>query len=169
MDVQYRWKKLKKIKLPFTEKRISPVYLCVIIAIVFGVIGLAPVYLGSTIPQIPGSEIPSDICITQNFKTFNPAVNLEAKPLACLLDYRPSPTNREHLLGPFGLGASLFSVFLVLGIGLAFGLYFSIKSRGVIDLRNQTKKLESEFTNGLFLLGNRLADGGNVKVKVRRR
>ncbi|MBW3012594.1 hypothetical protein KY340_00140 [Candidatus Woesearchaeota archaeon] len=165
-EINPELKKLKKIKLPFTEKRISPIYLCVILAVVFVIIGLAPVYLGSTLPQIPGSDIPSDICITQNFKSFNPAVNLEAKPLACLLDYRPSTTKKDVLIGPFGLGASLFSVFVVLGFGLAFGIYFAIKSRGVIDIRNKTKKLESEFTNGLFLLGNRLADGLPTEIAL---
>ncbi|MBD3259203.1 hypothetical protein GF371_01070 [Candidatus Woesearchaeota archaeon] len=158
-EINPELKKLKKIKIPLINKRINPVYFCIIVVIFFVIIGLAPVYLGRTLPQIPGSDIPSDICITQNFKTFNPAVNLEAKPIACMLDYRPSATRKDVFIGPFGLGASLFSIFVVLGLGLAVGLYFRIRSKGVIKLRNRTKKLESEFTNGLFLLGNRLADG----------
>jgi hypothetical protein len=158
-DINPELKKLKKIKLPLTNKRINPIYFCIIIGLVFVLIGIAPVYIGTIIPDVPGSEIPSDLCITKNWKTFNPAINLEAKPLACLLDYRPSATDPKSFIGPFGLGASLFSIFFVLGVGISIGIYFKFRSKGVVSVRNRTKKLESEFSNGLFLLGNRLADG----------
>ncbi|MBW2986989.1 hypothetical protein KY336_00420, partial [Candidatus Woesearchaeota archaeon] len=165
-DINPELKKLKKIKLPLINKRVNPIYFCIIIALFFVIIGIAPVYIGTVIPDIPGSDIPSDLCITKNWKTYNPAVNLEAKPLACLLDYRPSSSKPDEFIGPFGLGAGLLSIFLVLGLGISIGIYYKFRSKGVFSIRNKTKKLESEFSNGLFLLGNRLADGLPTEIAL---
>jgi hypothetical protein len=62
-------------------------------------------------------------------------------------------------VGPFGMAAVLFSLFLPLSIGLFFSIAYGLKTRELIKARNQTKKLEKEFTNSLFQLGNRLGDG----------
>ena len=58
--------------------------------------------------------------------------------------------------GPFGLGAILASLFLPFGIALFFSYAYMKKSKTLMKARRKTKKLESEFTNSLFQLGNRL-------------
>ena len=62
-------------------------------------------------------------------------------------------------LGPFGLGALLLSFMLPLGAAFAISLYYKMKTRKLITLRNETKLLEKEFSAGLFQLGNRIGDG----------
>jgi hypothetical protein len=66
---------------------------------------------------------------------------------------------KGRVIGPFGLGATLLSLFVPLAIGLAIGLYYKFKSSDVIKIRGKTKKLDDEFASALFQLGNRLGDG----------
>ena len=66
--------------------------------------------------------------------------------------------------GPFGAGAVIFSLFLPLALALSLGLYFGIKSRRLVKMREETMKLEREFSGGLFQLGNRVGDGVPVEV-----
>ncbi|MFT4304683.1 MAG: hypothetical protein ACMXX8_01195, partial [Candidatus Woesearchaeota archaeon] len=63
------------------------------------------------------------------------------------------------LIGPYGLGAAVFSLFFPLGLGLGIGLYFKLKTQKLMKIREDTKKLENEFAGSLFQLGNRLGDG----------
>jgi hypothetical protein len=62
-------------------------------------------------------------------------------------------------LGPFGVGAALFSMFIPLGIALFFSIAYKNKTGELIIEREKTKSLESEFNNSLFQLGNRLGNG----------
>ncbi len=62
-------------------------------------------------------------------------------------------------VGPFGLFSVLLSLFLPLGAALFISFVYIKKSKKLMDARNETKKLESEFTNSLFQLGNRLGNG----------
>jgi hypothetical protein len=48
---------------------------------------------------------------------------------------------------------------MVLAFGLGVGLYFKLRSKNVIKIREQSKALEQEFASALFQLGNRLGDG----------
>ncbi|MDP3966048.1 MAG: hypothetical protein Q8Q04_00780 [archaeon] len=61
--------------------------------------------------------------------------------------------------GPFGVGALLLGMFFPLSIALFFSIAYSGKTRELIVEREKTKELESEFTNSLFQLGNRLGNG----------
>ena len=69
-------------------------------------------------------------------------------------------------IGPFGLGASILSLFFPLALGLSLGLYFKARSKNIIQLRENTKKLENEFSDSLFQLSNRLADGIPVELEL---
>jgi Flp pilus assembly protein TadB len=66
--------------------------------------------------------------------------------------------------GPFGVGAVLLSLFLPLGIAVSIGTYYKIRTRKLIKIRNETKKLELEFAGALFQLGNRIGDGIPVEA-----
>lgn len=75
------------------------------------------------------------------------------------LGYRERDNNPDDLVGPFGLGSMLLSIFVPLGIGYSTGLYYRYKTKNIIEVRKQAKKLELEFSNALFQLGNRIGDG----------
>jgi hypothetical protein len=61
--------------------------------------------------------------------------------------------------GPFGMGAVLLSMFIPLGLALFFSLAYKNKTKHLILERNKIKRLEKEFNNSLFQLGNRLGSG----------
>jgi hypothetical protein len=62
-------------------------------------------------------------------------------------------------VGPFGPLAIILSLFIPLSIALFFSIAYRLKTKELIKVRESTKKLEEEFTNSLFQLGNRLGDG----------
>jgi len=138
-------KKYKKfsIKLGKTEILISPFMIGVLIFGVLFLIGLFPLILHTLSPNF-------DIPIGANFE---------------LLGYRLSDDG-ETQIGPFGLGASILGLFLTLSFGAGMGIYYRIKSKNVIKIRNKSKQLEEEFASGLFQLGNRLGDGIPVEMAV---
>jgi hypothetical protein len=61
--------------------------------------------------------------------------------------------------GPFGIGALFLSLFIPLGIALFFSIANKSKTAGLIEDRENTKKLEAEFNNSLFQIGNRIGNG----------
>ena len=75
----------------------------------------------------------------------------------CLLEYRETQTG--ELQGPFGLGASLLSLAVTLAVGIGIGIFYKLRSKNVMKIRERAKKLELEFASALFQLGNRLGDG----------
>ncbi len=76
-----------------------------------------------------------------------------------LLGYKESMKVEDLIIGPFGLGASLLSLFFPISLAMSFGLYYRLRSQNVIKIREEAKKLEDEFSSALFQLGNRLGDG----------
>ncbi|MBW2995078.1 hypothetical protein KY312_01895, partial [Candidatus Woesearchaeota archaeon] len=149
-------KKYKNIIFNFLgfEIKIRPLYICIGLAIFLFLIGLTPIMLKSP------TEPESDVCVDLNMNAFNPAnfpITQRPPSLACVLDYRVMEDG--SVIGPYGLGAALFSVFIVLAAGLPLGLYYKFRSKNVIKLRNEAKKLEDEFAGAIFQLGNRMGDG----------
>ncbi|HLC54034.1 MAG TPA: hypothetical protein VJK07_00200 [Candidatus Nanoarchaeia archaeon] len=65
----------------------------------------------------------------------------------------------DSTTGPFGPLALFLSLFIPLGVALFFTTAYGMKTSQLIKSRNDTRELESEFTNSLFQLGNRLGDG----------
>jgi hypothetical protein len=63
------------------------------------------------------------------------------------------------IVGPFGVGALLLSMFLPFGLALFFVLSFGARTKNLILERAKTKQLEKEFNNSLFQLGNRIGNG----------
>ena len=83
----------------------------------------------------------------------------------CFLEYRTDSKTQE-IIGPYGLGASILSLFIPLGIGLAIGIYYRLKSHNIVKIREKAKQLELEFASSLFQLGNRLGDNLPVEIAV---
>ncbi len=65
----------------------------------------------------------------------------------------------DQKVGPYGIGSSLLSLMVVIGLGVSIGTYYSLRSKNVIKIREKTRALEEEFSSALFQLGNRLGDG----------
>jgi len=65
----------------------------------------------------------------------------------------------ENGVGPFGMGALVLGMFLPLGFAMFFAVAYGSKTRNLIVERKKTRKLEQEFNNSLFQLGNRLGNG----------
>ena len=53
-----------------------------------------------------------------------------------------------------------------LSFGISLGLYYKLKSKNVIKIREKAKQLELEFAAALFQLGNRLGDNLPVEIAV---
>jgi len=123
---------------------INPIILSIIIGALFLILGLSPIILHYlNFPEIGfGAADTTNVC-GQKF---------------CLLGYRESVTTGE-IIGPYGLGASILSLSVVLAVGLSFGIFYRLRSKNIIKIRQKANKLELEFASALFQLGNRLGDG----------
>lgn len=140
-DISEEMPELKKyrniiIKFGKSEIKINPLFLAIGFGGFLFFLGLLPLLLHAIAP------------------TFDFSIGAIS-----FLDYRESTDYPGKIIGPFGLGASIFSLFIPLSIGLATGLYFKFRSKNVIEIRNNSKELEKEFASGLFQLGNRIANG----------
>lgn len=109
-------------------------------------LGLLPILIHFVLPafDIPRADPTGQSCSTYQF-----------------LCYR---LKDGALVGPYGLGASILSLFITLGVGLGFAKYYSLRTQYLIKIRNDTKELEQEFAGALFQLGNRLGDGIPVEL-----
>ena len=143
------------VKFGNTEYRMSPLVMTVII----GILGLLLTFM----PLIMHASTDQDIVITKNVRGNKvvTALSIHAEnyknAIYQFLGYHE--TEAGQLIGPYGLGAAIFSLFLPLTIGLSIGYYYSRRSKKLVKIRESTKKLEDEFASSLFQLGNRLGDG----------
>ena len=139
------------IKIGKSEIQLDPFFFCLIIGVVLFLIGISPLIMQlSGIPDI-GFGDPDD--------------KSPCKFTYCFLEYRISNITQKKI-GPYGIGASLASLFIPLAFGLSIGLYYRMKSKNVIKIRNKAKQLELEFAGALFQLGNRLGDNLPVEIAV---
>ncbi len=120
---------------------VNPLFFSVMIFAVLGIIGLSPLILHWLDPQF-------EINISEG--------NYKLQEYICPPSSSCPPDNK---IGPYGLGASMLSLVLILGMGLSTGAFFALRSKNVIKIRDRTKALEDEFSSALFQLGNRLGDG----------
>jgi hypothetical protein len=133
------------IKLGKIEFLINPIFFSMFIGAILLLIGLSPIILHAlNFPDIGFGRV--DLGNKACGKAF------------CLMGYRESSITGE-IIGPFGLGAAVLSLFITLAFGLSLGIFYSLRSKKVIKIRNKSKKLEMEFASALFQLGNRLGDG----------
>ncbi|MDD5086199.1 MAG: hypothetical protein PHV16_00435, partial [Candidatus Nanoarchaeia archaeon] len=123
------------------EMRINPLFLSVFIGVFLFFIGILPVIL----PLVPGFVDPPPIA-GFHFLDYHISVAKEGAMVG-------------QTVGPFGLGATILSLFITLAFGLGIGIYYNLRSKNLIKIREETKKLENEFASAIFQLGNRLGDG----------
>ncbi len=123
-----------------TEIKISPLFFAGMTFGVLFLIGVSPLVLHLLNPAF-------DISFYE--ETFQLIGYICPKGGECALEER---------VGPYGLGAAVLSLFVTMSVGIGVGMYFALRSKNVIDIRERTKKLEEEFASALFQLGNRLGD-----------
>jgi hypothetical protein len=145
------------LKIGGQEILISPIYVSVFIAVVCLLIAFIPLIARVVSPGW-------DVIINQDgeIATIDDHVHEEAK--FYFIGYKESQDPEKGFIGPFGLGAALISVFMPLSVGLAVGMYHRTRTKNVMKIRNETKKLEAEFASALFQLGNRLGDGFPAEI-----
>ncbi len=114
---------------------IEPKFIAILVFFIFMIIGFSPLIIHWIDPT-------AEVYITDNI---------------LLLDYRTTDTG--VVVGPFGLGATMLSLFVPLGFALALSVYYQTKSNKLIKIREETQKLETEFRGAIFQLGNRIGGG----------
>ena len=125
------------------KQKFNPLPLSLFIFILFLIVGMFPlIYLLAVPPNPIAKSCPSG--------------DINLGPLGCFMNYVKLGGN---YFGPFGIGALIMSFFIPAGLAIAISFYYSFKSKKIIELRNETKELESEFASALFQLGNRIGDG----------
>ena len=121
---------------------VNPLYFSVMVFVVTFLIGFSPLLIHSADPTF---EIQSE---DGNLKMMD--YICPAEVLTC---------NDNEKIGPYGIGSSILSILFVAGLGGSIGLFFLLRSKNVIQIRERTRQLEDEFSSALFQLGNRLGDG----------
>ena len=162
-DISNATKRIKKYKnivfnIGAMEFKINPLIVAIIIIAVSLFIGFSPLIMHSVLPEF-------DCSIGRGINCINSLQHPDAK--FYLLGYREEIVENVatgKIIGPYGLGATLLSLFIPLGLGLGFGFYHRVRSKNIIKIRNDTKKLEQEFASALFQLGNRLGDGYPAEI-----
>ncbi|MBI4738162.1 hypothetical protein HY772_01125 [Candidatus Woesearchaeota archaeon] len=147
------------VKIGGQEIAVNPIYVSIIVAFVFLFISFVPIIIHIINPGW-------DIATMQDGSVqFLPpgTYQIEGQKFS-LVDYHPSIKNSDVMLGPFGLGASLLSLGLPLAAGISVGLYHKTRTKNVLKIRNESKRLEAEFGAALFQLGNRMADGFPAEI-----
>ena len=150
------YKKLQNYMFKMGDKvvAINPAYIAAGVMIVCFALGMVPLILGMT-TSTDALLAEGELIENSGFK---------------LLEYRMSVATEGPkagvMLGPYGVGASLFSFFIPLGMGVGMGLYFIYRTRALMSIRDGSKRLETEFASALFQLGNRLGDGVPVERAV---
>lgn len=157
----------EKVNFNFNSQSfsITPFAATFFIGIILFVIGIIPLLVHSANPNfdyIIGVDSEDKILVSSS-------ENMESGSVAYFkfLDYRKQVLNGEPtdiLIGPYGLGSSLLSLFIPLAFGVGLGLYYKWKTTDLEKIREETEKLEQEFASALFQLGNRLADGVPAEI-----
>lgn len=155
-------KQYKKMNILGTP--VDPSFVAIAIGILLLFVGLSPLILHFMLPgwdivllgstdygESPVAILPIDTYTHEKAKYY-------------FLEYKYDSVTGERIIGPYGLGAALLSVFLPLSLGLAVGLYYRFKTKNVLKVRTAAKKLETEFASALFQLGNRLGDGFPAEI-----
>ncbi len=131
-----------------TQIQINPFWFAAMVGIMLFLIAIMPLALFAIDPDV---DSPLNKLGFGSHREDAPAPFL-------LLGYRISQETGE-VVGPYGLGATIIGLFFPLSIGLSLGLYYKLRSKNVIKIRENAKKLEQEFASALFQLGNRMGDG----------
>ncbi len=151
------------INLLGAEAQFSPVWIAGMIFTICFAIGASPIIMHMVNPGFDIVMGEEGITAIEGYQS--------DEATFYFLGYRPLIQNGEQtdiFVGPFGLGATLLSLFIPLSAGLGLGAYYRLRSKDVIKIREKSKELEEEFAGALFQLGNRLGDGLPPEIAFRK-
>lgn len=149
------------VKVGNSEMKINPIYIAIIVGLFFGLIALSPIIIHLLNPGW-------DIMLAQEGGIFPITGYTNDNAKFYLLEYKPAQKNPDLIIGPFGLGAAILSLAMPVAVGYSVGIYYKLRSKNVIKIREESKKLEDEFASALFQLGNRLGDGLPAEIAFAR-
>lgn len=135
-------KKLRQFEIklgPYTFY-INPILISILIFIALFIVGLMPMIIHFLNPTFSSNISNVDLI---SYRCAHNAITCK----------------NSELIGPFGLVSVLLSFFIVLAFAMSVGFYDWYRTRKLIKLRDKLRKLDTEFSTGLFQLGNRLSDG----------
>jgi Flp pilus assembly protein TadB len=138
-------KRFANVNLSFGKKlnvSVNPLYFAIMVFLVAGIIGFSPLILHA---------------VDGNFEIQDEEGRFKMLEYVCPPELPNCDV--EDKIGPFGIGASILSLLVTISFGVSVGLFFSLRSKNVIKIRERTKSLEEEFSSAMFQLGNRLGDG----------
>ncbi len=175
----------QKAGIKVKKRLFSPVFVGVMVAIMLLLIGSIPLLINAATKDPVTGEPTWDLVHTGKHRRdsgpgcilgFCPVDPTDKKQVKGALyrfnEYREvvvdEDTGETIIVGPFGLIATIFSLFIPLAVGLGFGLYYRMRSGQVLKLRKKAAALETEFASALFQLGNRLADGLPLEIAFSR-
>ena len=139
------------------ELQIQPVFFSLLVGGFLILVGISPLLLHAV---RPGWDVVFD---SEGLRTISSTTDADATYF--FLEYRkskgcpPGEGNLNTYIGPYGLGAAVLSIVLVLGVAWGVGFYYKLRSQNVLKIRERAKALEAEFASALFQLGNRIGDG----------
>ena len=126
-----------KVKVSLGKKMliyISPISVLLLILIVGFIIGFSPLLIHSMNPT---------------FEIKDEAGKFKMMDYVCVpcKDGMPAGScgpdcDVDQRLGPYGMGATILSLVAIAALGVGFGLYFALRSKNVIKIREQTRTLE---------------------------
>jgi hypothetical protein len=145
-------KKYENVIIPIGKKlqiAVNPLYFSITLFVFLFIIGMSPILLHT---------------VDAGFEIQNEEGTIQMMGYICPPEY--ASCEDDEKIGPYGLGASLLSLIVILSFGLSIGMFYSLRSKNVIAIRNRTKKLEQEFSSAMFQLGNRLGDGLPAEIAI---
>jgi hypothetical protein len=141
---------------------IKPLHMAIAIGVICFIIGISPILLNKINCNFDYVLDDDGLhSVTSETPIFDGVDVSDAR--FALMEYRISSAQEGpmvgEIIGPYGLGASMLAAGLIFAFGLGFGIYYKLKTKNVMKVREESKKLEVEFASALFQLGNRLGDG----------
>jgi len=133
----------------YTDKK--PYFIAGLITFPLFLLGLSPLIFGFT-------PLPDWLGLPRDFALASVGLDLFGEQAFGFI------TGPSGLIGPFGIVALLLGLFIPFSISLFFIISARMRTKYLIDSRNETQELEKEFNSSLFSLGNRLGDGVPAEI-----
>ncbi|MFW5746221.1 MAG: hypothetical protein ACOCWQ_01580 [Nanoarchaeota archaeon] len=134
-----------------SKKFFSPKMLAISFFILFLILGLSPLWLPFlNVPDFGfGDEVQEEISVCGR--------------MHCFFDYhvitKEESPDFGKKRGPFGLGSAVVGLLVPMAMSFSLAIYYSMRTKGLLEVRERTQQLEKEFGHALFTLGNRIGDG----------
>ncbi len=141
------------INLGKKRKSMNPKVISITVVVLFVFIGFFPLFLHQF------SEDNYDIVYSEDYGLVSTTDEEILKSPGVLVRFLEYNVIEGELRGPFGLGATLLSITIPIGLAFGIGFYYKAKTEKLMKIREKTKQLENEFASSIFQLGNRIGDG----------